>query len=60
VLKRLEQRCEEKMSWPVKLLDLMALFCFEKFISSELTVVKRVGKFARILEDQWSWKVLES
>jgi hypothetical protein len=50
-------RCEEKMSRTMKLLDLVDWFCFEKFILSELTVVKCVGNFVRISEDQWCWKV---
>jgi hypothetical protein len=45
------RRCEEKMLWPMKKSWIWWTdFVLKSFISSELTVVKCVGKFARILQ----------
>ncbi len=49
MLNALVCRCEKKMLWPMKLLN---LFIF--VISSDLIIryINRLGRFVRILEDQ--------
>jgi hypothetical protein len=50
VLNRLACWCEEKMLWPMKLLDSVVLNFFNKFILSEL-IIKCVIEFDRFFEN---------